>query len=73
LTKARVDVDTVVNGTQVHIDAANLIRELLRALGLHGNRVAMEHNGQIAPRSEHDRTRITPHDCIEIVAAVGGG
>lgn len=66
-------MDMVVNGKRVNVDAPRSIAELLRMLDLAGKRVAVERNGRIVPRSEHDCTRIAPEDRIEIVVAVGGG
>jgi sulfur carrier protein len=65
-------MDMVVNGNRVNIEAAS-VSELLLTIGFQGKRVAVELNGQIVPRSEHDRTQIGQLDQIEIVVAVGGG
>ena len=46
---------------------------LVDALDLTGKRLAIEHNGQIIPRSVWAQTIVTEDDCIEIVKAIGGG
>ncbi|MEO8188162.1 MAG: sulfur carrier protein ThiS, partial [Burkholderiaceae bacterium] len=38
-----------------------------------GKRVAVERNGEIVPKSQHDSTKLTSGDRLEIVIAVGGG
>ena len=48
---------------------ANL-QDLIVELGLKGDRVAIEHNGNIVPRAE---ARLTDGDRLEIVHFVGGG
>lgn len=53
--------------------AAQTLAELVAELGLAGRRIAIEHNGEIAPRSTHATTPVQPGDRIEIVHAIGGG
>ncbi|GGG71773.1 sulfur carrier protein ThiS [Edaphobacter dinghuensis] len=42
-------------------------------LGLKGDRVAVEHNGVIVPRSAWAQTSVTADDRLEVVHFVGGG
>jgi sulfur carrier protein len=51
---------------------ANL-QDLIVELGLKGDRVAIEHNGNIVPRSEWADARLANGDRLEIVHFVGGG
>jgi len=51
---------------------ANL-QDLIVELGLKGDRVAIEHNGNIVPRAEWAEARLTDGDRLEIVHFVGGG
>ena len=46
---------------------------LLVELELSGRRLAIEVNGELVPRSEHEHFRLTPGDRVEIVQAIGGG
>jgi sulfur carrier protein len=46
---------------------------LLSELDLVGRRLAIEVNGELVPRSEHEYFRLTPGDRVEIVQAIGGG
>jgi sulfur carrier protein len=47
--------------------------QLIAELGLKGDRVAVEHNGQIAPRTVWPNTAIADGDRLEVVHFVGGG
>jgi sulfur carrier protein len=49
------------------------VASLLDALGLTGKRIAVEHNGEIVPKSRHGETPLGDGDKFEIVVAVGGG
>lgn len=61
-----------LNGESRDISAAT-VAELLAELDLHGRRIAVEVNGEIAPRSQHEHMTIKAGDRIEIVHAIGGG
>jgi len=66
----------VLNGQQRIFDSlsesANL-EDLVNELGLKGDRVAVEHNGQIASRAIWAKTVLKQDDKLEIVHFVGGG
>ena len=62
-----------VNGESRDFAAVFSVAELLRDMGLEGQRVAVERNGEIVPKSLHARTPLADGDRLEIVAAVGGG
>jgi sulfur carrier protein len=47
--------------------------QLIAELGLKGDRVAVEHNGLIAPRIVWPNTTIADGDRLEVVHFVGGG
>ena len=47
--------------------------QVIAELGLKGDRVAVEHNGVIVPRSEWPQTSVAPGDGLEVVHFVGGG
>ena len=63
----------VLNGTPKTLENVNTIAELLVHLGYQGKRVAVEQNGQIVPRSNHEQVALSNGDQLEIVVAVGGG
>jgi len=49
------------------------ISELLQQLSLTTQKIAVERNGDIIPRSLHAQTILVEGDVIEIITAVGGG
>lgn len=49
------------------------LEDLVRELGLKLDRVAIEHNGAIAPRPDWSETIVADGDKLEIVHFVGGG
>jgi thiamine biosynthesis protein ThiS len=53
-------------------DAAT-VADLIASLGLKGDRVAIEHNGEIVSRTEWAQTAVHSGDRFEIVHFVGGG
>ena len=66
----------VVNGVVREFPNLNphaRVDELVAELGLKGDRVAIEHNGQIAERGSWPTALLNPGDKLEIVHFVGGG
>lgn len=62
-----------VNG-EIHQVADELsLAQLIQQLGLEGQRLAVEINREIVPRSQHASHPIQADDQIEIVRAIGGG
>ena len=49
------------------------LEQLIGELGLKGDRVAVEHNGEIVPRAGWAETRLNAGDRLEVVHFVGGG
>jgi len=49
------------------------LEDLVKELGLKGDRVAVEHNGEIASRTIWADVVLTENDRLEIVHFVGGG
>lgn len=62
-----------INGESRQIQQATTVSALLEELGLAEKRVAVEHNGELVPRSRHADQAIEDGDQIEIVQAIGGG
>jgi thiamine biosynthesis protein ThiS len=67
------DIQIVVNGETRHVAAGLGIAGLLSQLGLPEDRVAIERNLEILPRSQWATTTVRPGDRYEIVHLVGGG
>jgi sulfur carrier protein len=66
----------LLNGQSRTFDALNppsTLDQLVSALGLKDDRVAVEHNGTIAPRASWPQTLLNPDDRVEVVHFVGGG
>jgi sulfur carrier protein len=67
-------IQLTINGNPRNFEQAKLtISELVATLGLEGKRLAIEHNGEIVPRSLFIETLLNTGDKLEIVGAVGGG
>jgi len=66
-------IQLTVNGEPHTFEAAPTLAQLLAHLNLTGKRLAVERNGEIAPRSLHESIVLADGDKLEIVVAVGGG
>jgi len=66
-------IQVTVNGAAQRFDRPLDIASLLRKLDMAGKKVAVERNGEIVPKSAHERTLLADGDALEIVVAVGGG
>ena len=67
------NISIVVNGEIREAASGATVTELLKALGIHGGRVAIERNLQILPRAVWGETSVADGDRYEIVQFVGGG
>lgn len=61
-----------LNGEVREVSAVTLAA-LVTELDLSGKRIAVELNGEIAPRSQHASITLKADDKVEIVHAIGGG
>jgi sulfur carrier protein len=66
-------MEIIVNGEPRTVEPPITVAELVAQLSLAGKRIAVERNGEIVPRSQHDRIAIDAGDRLEVVVAVGGG
>jgi sulfur carrier protein len=62
-----------VNGERREVPESITVRRLIELLDLAGGPVAVERNGDVVPRAEHEATTLTDGDVLEIVHFVGGG
>jgi sulfur carrier protein len=66
----------ILNGQSRSFDtfpeSANL-EQVVGELGLKSDRVAVEHNGEIVPRTNWTQTVVSGGDRLEVVHFVGGG
>jgi thiamine biosynthesis protein ThiS len=67
------DLSLTVNGEPRRTAAGSSIADLVASLGLDPKKVAVERNGEIAPRSTLAEVPLGDGDVLEIVHFVGGG
>ena len=66
-------IQVFINGEPREVPAGLGVASLLAHLGLRPDRVAVERNLEILPRSAWTATRVQSGDRFEIVHLVGGG
>lgn len=66
-------VRITLNGEEQRLETALTVAQLLESLGLTGQRVAVEVNREIVPRSRHADAKLQDNDRVEVVRAIGGG
>jgi len=62
-----------LNGSATTLDSRCTVQALLEERGLAGRPAAVEVNGFVVPRTQHDTHELRDGDRIEIVTLVGGG
>lgn len=62
-----------VNGDTQLVKPNATVADLLEQLKMNPKFLAVELNRQVVPRAEHQRTKLSANDRIEIVTLVGGG
>lgn len=62
-----------LNGELHECAEGTTLATLIASLELTGKRIAVELNGEIAPRSQHHDIVLTANDRVEVVHAIGGG
>ena len=66
-------VQIFINGEPAEARDGATVAELLIDMQMAGQRLAVERNREIVPRSRWGGVRLVPGDRLEIVRAVGGG
>lgn len=66
-------MNILLNGESHAIDDGATVAVLIEQLGLTGQRLAVEVNGEIVPRGEHAAHTLNAGDTVEVVRAIGGG
>lgn len=61
-----------LNGETKEVEAKN-IPQLLAEISAPPRGIAVEVNGEIIPKSEHESTTLNDNDVVEIVSFIGGG
>ncbi len=62
-----------INGEEKQFSKPMTITDLLKMINMRSEKIAIEINGIITPKSEYVIHRINDEDKIEIINAVGGG
>lgn len=62
-----------VNGDMQQFETPLTVAAFVQKLGLQENRVAVERNREIVPRSRWAETALAEGDALEIVQFIGGG
>lgn len=63
----------IVNGQQLEIEKSATADNLINQLNYQDQRIALEINEAIIPKSKHGKFELNEGDQIEIIKAVGGG
>jgi len=63
----------ILNGEPHALPETAYVTDLIAQLGLVGQRLAIEVNGDIVPRSQHAERQLCLGDRVEVVRAIGGG
>ncbi len=62
-----------VNGEVTQLTEGASLHDLVIKLDIVGQRIAIEVNQEIVPRSQHALHRLNAGDKVEVVHAIGGG
>ena len=66
-------IQVTVNGAAHRFEQPLNLISILEKFEMAGKKIAVERNGEIVPKSLHQRTLVEDGDQLEIVVAVGGG
>ena len=66
-------MNLILNGTARVVADVSTVSGLLEHLGLTGDRLVVERNGELVKKETFAATALREHDRIEIVRLVGGG
>lgn len=68
-----MQIEIVLNGERRELPEGCSVAQMIEALGLAGEAVAVERNARLVRRTEHGATRLCAGDRVEVVTLVGGG
>ena len=66
-------MQATVNGEPMELPEDITVTGLLQRLGVRGDRVAVERNGEVVKKERHGEQTLAHGDVLEIVTFVGGG
>ena len=67
------EMNIELNGKPHPVAVGLRVKALIESLDMAEQRLAVEVNQEIVPRSEHGQFRLSAGDQVEIVRAIGGG
>jgi sulfur carrier protein len=73
VSESSASIHLTVNGQPHSSKEGDTVSDLLAALGLKRDGVAVAVNGRVVPRSTHAVVRLESGQQVEVVQAVGGG
>jgi len=73
LTRDLMQMTLTINGERHTFEGPLTVAGLLVRLGLDPQKLAVEHNLEIVPRSTYDQVAVKDGDRLELVQFVGGG
>lgn len=71
--QAQKGTEMIINGKEEDVATPITVAELVEQRGLRADRVAVELNGEIVPRTQRAQTQLKGTDTLEIVTFVQGG
>ena len=66
-------INVTINGDQHSLDKALCLVDLLARFEIEDDKVAIEHNREIVPKTTFDQVIVNDGDNLEIVHFIGGG
>lgn len=66
-------LDIELNGEAYRLPAGQTLGDLVLALNIGSQAVALAVNRQVVPRQQWEGRRLAPQDKVDIVRAIGGG
>ncbi len=66
-------MEILVNGEKISLPEYSSIEDLIVHLGYQNQRIAIEINESIIPKSNHSSFLLNDLDKVEVINAVGGG
>lgn len=66
-------IHVTINGDKIQLDNTLGLIDLLDQLKIESDKVAVEHNREIVPKSTFDKVSVNDGDQLEIVHFIGGG
>jgi sulfur carrier protein len=66
-------IDIELNGESYRLPQDQTLDDLVRALGIGGQALALAVNREVVPRQQWSGRPLMPRDRVDIVRAIGGG